>query len=192
MQYNTNPQGSTGYLAPSVSFSGQTQPYQQSSTPNSYVTPGTNILILALTPRFKNFLIISGVLHIILGIIILSLQSALIAQLSVDGFAWYGIFIILQAVAIILDGILMIATSRKLSYAIKPIRKMFTSTLTLAILGIFFCVIYLVLVKTLCDKCNDNSYFTLVAAEFVFFAILTIYSIICIIFIHQEQKKMLT
>jgi hypothetical protein len=193
MQYNADPRQSTGYPAPTVPYPGQTPSHQPSSGPNSYIMPGTNTLLLALTLRVKKFLIITGVLYVVYGIIIISVAGALMPSFDNLWFIWIGLVNIIDGITVLVNGILMIVMSRQLSYEIKPLRKSFTSSMTSAIVGIIFCSTYLALVKLICDSsCDDKNYSNLGTVGLIFFIIVAIQSIFSIIFMYKEQNRMLT
>lgn len=164
--------------------------YQQSA-PESYVVSDANAQIIASSSRFKNFLMISGAFNIIFGIIILSLQSALVAGDSAIYSIVISIIIIGEALKLGLDGVFMILMARKSTYDTKSVMKTFGSALFLAISGTILCGIYLVLLEYICKGCA-RKYTTINTVELVFFIILAIHSISSLIYIKIEERKTLS
>lgn len=183
MQRETNSYNSAGHASPKVT-------YQSTGDPSSSVTTGIDDTLISLTSNLKLLLIISGLLCIATSIVIIIIQmyGVILAGTSLLAST---ILNIIQMIYLLVDGIKMISAARKLSYGIKSLRKFFTTSLALGILGSISMGIVLVIMSSACSSCDVHNFIKLSYVALILSIFLTVYSIPCLLYVRGKQTQLL-
>jgi hypothetical protein len=136
--YSPYPQQPAGYGAPGTTYYGQTPVYQQQG---AVIIPiyrpfWNNLVATTITPGLRAFLIISGILYLIWGILAIGLEIGLIINLSSTyyrGFWGGGV--------LIGGGISMLVAACRSSYIMMHLVRLFIVSLVFCILGFILSVV---------------------------------------------------
>lgn len=188
--YSQYPQQSSGYLPSNTEYYDWPPLYHPEGT---VVAPGyqhqwNNQLVTPITPYLRTFLIVSGILSLIWGIVAISLEVGIIFNSETTYYRglWAGGFLIG-------GGLSMLVASCREAYRIYYLKRLFTITLLFVVLGLILSIINLAS-SVRCspfyrsDHCDESLATNLKISILALFIISTIHTITNIVVANNAQK----
>jgi hypothetical protein len=145
-------------------------------------------MAIPITTSLKVFLLLSGFIYSLWGIVSFSFQIAIVVNsysTYYHGF-WTGAFLIVS-------GILMMVIGTRSSYPLAKLMQMYAVDLVLCIIGLIFAIVNYTL-SNRCHSmrtwyCDDNLASNLKIGLLIIFIFAIIHTIFNILYISKEQKK---
>ncbi|CAF1485284.1 unnamed protein product [Rotaria magnacalcarata] len=188
--YTQYPQQPSSYPVPGGAYNGSIPTYQQQrvTVVPTYRPFWNNLVLTPITPGIKAFLVISGILYLIWGILAIGFEIGIIR------YSYWRYYTGLWAGAFLVGGgISMLIAACKPSFVMANLIRMFITCLMFCILGLILSIVY-VSRSTRCDSiyfwyyCDYSITAHLKVAMLALFITATIHTIVNIIVINNARK----